>query len=251
MTVYFIGAGPGDPELLTVKARRIIRKADSVIYAGSLVDKRILKLAPAQAKIYDSAGMTLAEVFKVMRKAQSSGKIIARIHSGDPSLYGAIQEQIAWCRQNNIRYEIVPGVSSFCAAAASMEQELTLPGISQTVIITRLSARIKVPRKEDLKALAGIRATLVIFLSVQDIDKVVDALVCGYDKHTPVAVVSKASWPDETIVRGTLADIAAKVRRHGIKRQALIFVGDVLKQEGFEKSRLYDKDFTHSYRKRK
>lgn len=249
MKVYFIGAGPGDPELLTIKAKRIIQSAQVIIYAGSLVNKGILKYACASALIYDSSKMTLKQVLKLMRKAKTAEKTIARIHTGDPSLYGAIQEQILWCENERVSYEIIPGVSSFCAAAAALNQELTLPSISQTVIITRLSGRTKVPEKEDLKALARLRATLVIFLSIQNIDEVVTELLCGYDNDTPVAVVSKASWPDEKIVRGTLKDIAKKVKKADITRQALIFVGEVLKREGFEKSRLYDKNFAHSYRK--
>lgn len=249
MIVYFIGAGPGDPELLTIKAKRIIQSAQVIIYAGSLVNKRILKYACASALIYDSSKMTLEQVLKIMRKAKAAKKTVARVHTGDPSLYGAIQEQILWCENEKVSYEIIPGVSSFCAAAAALNQELTLPSISQTVIITRLSGRTKVPEKEELKALARLRATLVIFLSIQNIDEVVTELLCGYDNDTPVAVVSKASWPDEKIVRSTLKDIAKKVKKADITRQALIFVGEVLKRDGFEKSRLYDKNFAHSHRK--
>ncbi|MBI3991276.1 MAG: precorrin-4 C(11)-methyltransferase [Candidatus Omnitrophica bacterium] len=249
MIVYFIGAGPGDPELLTVKAKKIIRAADIIIYAGSLINGAILKLARDSALIYDSSRMALEEVLGIMRKAQSTKKIIARVHSGDPSLYGAIQEQILWCEKEKVSFEVIPGVSSFCAGAAALKQELTLPDISQTVIITRLSGKTKVPKKEDLQALARIRATLVIFLSVQNIDKVAKQLMCGYNSNTPVAVVSKASWPDEKIIKGNLKDISKKVRQADIKRQALIFIGDVLKRKGFKKSKLYDKGFTHSYRK--
>lgn len=250
MTVYFIGAGPGDPELLTIKAKKTIQKADIIIYAGSLVNKGILKLARPSSLTYDSSKMTLEEVLEIMHKAQGAKKLIARIHSGDPSLYGAIQEQILWCEKEKIPYEVIPGVSSFCAGAAALKQELTLPAIAQTVIITRLSGNTEVPEKEDLRRLARIKATLVIFLSVQDIKMIVTQLLYGYAQDTPVAVVSKASWPDEKIIRGTLKDIANKVRQAQIKRQALIFVGDVLKREGFEKSKLYDKGFTHSYRKK-
>ncbi len=250
MIVYFIGAGPGDPELLTIKAKKTIEAADIIIYAGSLINKGILKFARTSTLTYDSSNMTLEQVLEIMRKAKATKKIIARIHSGDPSLYGAIQEQIIWCEEEKISYEVIPGVSSFCAGAAALNQELTLPNISQTVIITRLSGRTKVPEKEDLKVLARIKATLVIFLSIQDIDTAVAQLLCGYNNDTPVAVVSKASWPDEKIIRGTLKDIAKKVKQADIKRQALIFVGEVLRKEGFEKSKLYDKNFTHSYRKK-
>lgn len=250
MMVYFLGAGPGDPKLLTIKAKETIGRANIIIYAGSLVNKAILKFAPAKALIYDSSRMTLEEVLKIMLRAKFTKKIIARIHSGDPSLYGAIQEQLLWCEKENIPYEVIPGVSSFCAGAAALKQELTLPDVSQTVIITRLAGKTRVPKKENLRAIARIRATLVIFLSIQDINKVVRALLCGYNKDTPVAIVSKASWPDAKIIRGALKDIVRKVKQARIKRQALIFVGDVLKREGFKKSRLYDKNFTHSYREK-
>jgi len=251
MKIYFIGAGPGDPELLTIKAKRIIESADIIIYAGSLVNKEIVKVSGKSACIYDSSKMTLDEILKILQKAKSTKKIIARVHSGDPSIYGAIQEQISWCDKENIAYEVVPGVSSFCAGAARLRQELTLPDIAQTVIITRLSGRTRVPQRESLMALAKIKATLVIFLSVDRIDEVVEQLLYGYSNDTPVAVVCKATWPKEKIIRGTLKDISRKVKREGIKRQALIYVGDVLKKKGFKKSRLYDKSFSHAYRKKK
>lgn len=251
MMVYFIGAGPGDPQLLTIKAKETIKRADIIIYAGSLINKKILEFARKSALTYDSSKMNLGEVLKVIRKASSAKKIVARIHSGDPSIYGAIQEQMLWCRKNRIPFEVIPGVSSFCAAAAALKQELTLPGISQTVIITRLSGKTKVPPKEDLKALSRIRATLVIFLSIEMIGEVVKKLLSGYAKDTPVAIVYRASWQDELIIKGTLKDIAAKVKYENIKSQALIFVGDVLKGAGFEKSKLYDQDFSHAFRKKK
>ena len=249
MKVYFIGAGPGDPELLTIKARKIISRADIIIYAGSLVNKDILKLAGKEAVAYDSSKMTLEEVLGIMKKAKSGKKVIARVHTGDTSIYSSIQEQITWCDKEKIPHHVIPGVSSFCAGAASLKQELTLPGISQTVIITRLSGRTKVPKKEELKALSRIKATIVIFLSVDKISEVARQLSYGYGSGTPVAVVSRASWPDEKIIKGTLKDIAGKVKREKINRQALIFAGDVLRKEGFKKSRLYDKCFAHSYRK--
>jgi precorrin-4/cobalt-precorrin-4 C11-methyltransferase len=183
--------------------------------------------------------MALDEVTDVIKKASIAGMDVARIHSGDPSLYGAIQEQMSWCEKNNTLYKVIPGVSSFSAAAAALKQELTLPGISQTVVITRFPGRTKVPEGK----------TTVIFLSIQDISNVVKRLLCDYSDNTPVAVVSKASWPDEKIIIGALNDIAAKVKKSGIKRQALIFVGNVLKKRDFQKSRLYGKNFPHMYRK--
>lgn len=250
MMVYFIGAGPGDPKLITVKAKETIKKADIIIYAGSLVNREILKFSAKSARAYDSSKMNLEEVVKVIGKAASDGKIVARIHSGDPSLYGAIQEQMLWCKKNNIPFEVIPGVSSFCAAAAALKQELTLPGISQTVIITRLSGRTKVPPKEDLRRLSKIKATLVIFLSVALIDEVVKRLLSGYPKATPAAIVYRASWKDQKIIRGKLKDLASKAKNEKIKSQALIFVGGVLKGSGFEKSKLYDKNFSHAFRKK-
>ena len=248
LKVYFIGAGPGDLELLTLKAVKIIRMADVIIYAGSLVNKDILKFAKKAAMNYDSAKMALEEVLGIIEKEKSNKKIIARLHTGDPCIYGAIQEQMDWCEKEKIDYEVIPGVSSYQAAAASLRQEFTLPGVSQTVILTRLSGRTKVPPKEDLAKLAKIRATLVIFLSVQDIGRVVKKLKCGYANDTPVVVVVKASWPDERKIYGTLADIAKKVKAAGIKRQALIIVGEVLRKKGYQPSRLYDKNFAHGFR---
>jgi len=235
--------------LLTLKAVKIIHKADVIIYAGSLVNKDVLKFAKKAAVSYDSAKMTLEEVLGIIDREKSTKKIIARLHTGDPSLYGAIQEQMDWCEKEGIAYEVIPGVSSFQAAAASLRQEFTLPGVSQTVILTRLSGRTKVPQKEDLEKLAKIRATLVIFLSVQDIARVVKKLKYGYNQDTPVAVVERASWPDERGIQGTLADIAKKVKAAGIKRQALIIVGEVLRKKGYQSSRLYDKNFAHGFRK--
>lgn len=248
MKVYFIGAGPGDLELLTIKAMRIIKKADVIIYAGSLVNGDILKFAKSRAKIYDSSKMELEEIFKVIEQAKSNGKIVARIHSGDPSIYGAIQEQIDWCQSQKIEYEIIPGVSSFSAAAASLKQELTLPEVSQTVILTRIADRTSVPQNESLKNLSKIGATLVIFLSIHKIEEVVKELKKGYSLDTPIAVVEKASLKEERKIVGTLEDIAKKVNEAGIKRLALIIVGDVLRKN-YEKSKLYDGKFEHGFRK--
>lgn len=240
--IYFIGAGPGDPELLTLKAKKIIAKADIIIYAGSLVNKEVLKFTKRGAKIYNSAKMNLEQITKIFRRAQSTNEIIARLHTGDPSIYGAVQEQMDFCQKQGIDYEVIPGVSSFCAAAATLKQELTLPDIAQTVILTRAGGKTKVPKKEDLARLAKIQATLVIFLSVDKINEVVNKLLSGYNKNTPATVIYRASWSDEKIVTGTLSDIAAKVKKAGIKKQALIFVGDVLTKGSFKKSYLYSRD---------
>lgn len=248
MRVYFIGAGPGDPELLTVKAAKIIKKADIIIYAGSLINKNIIASVRKDARLYDASGMNLEEIVQVIERARSTDKAIVRIHCGDPSIYGAIQENMDWCQRRGIEYTVIPGVSSFQAAAASLKQELTLPGVSQTVILTRLSGRTKVPAKEDLQELAKARATMVIFLSIRDIDRVIGKLGKAYGMDTPVAVIEKVSFPGERKITGTLRDIAEKVKEAGIMRQAIIIVGDVLKKK-YQKSRLYNKYFGHLFRK--
>ena len=250
MKVYFIGAGPGDPELLTLKAKKILEKSDIVIYAGSLINKEILKSAKKEAFLYDSSTMDLDEIFKIYEEAKRTGKTVARIHSGDLSIYSALQEQLDWCEKEGIDAEVIPGVSSFQAAAATLKQELTLPGVSQTLILTRISGRTEVPEEENLGDLARAKATMAIFLSVQEIEKVVDQLKNGYGEETPVAVVEKASWPEERKIIGTLGTIAKKVKESGIKRQALIVVGDVLRK-AYQKSKLYDADFEHGFRKKK
>lgn len=250
MDLYFIGAGPGDPELITVKAQKVIEKADIIIYAGSLVHKDILRLSRDDAEIYDSSSMDLDEVLGVIAKEKGSGKIIARLHTGDLSIYSTIQEQIDWCEENGISCHVIPGVSSYQAAAAALKKEFTLPGVSQTIILTRISGRTKVPERESLENLAKIGATMAIFLSINRISDVVKELIGSYPLETPVSVVEKASHRDERIIKGTLADIAKKVEEAGIKRQALIIVGDVLKGD-YEKSRLYDRHFAHGFRESK
>lgn len=247
MKVFFIGAGAGDPELLTIKAQRVLKDCKVVIYTGSLVNSEILRYAKG-AEVYNSAQMTLDEVLTVMEKAYADNHNLARIHTGDPSIYGAIQEQFDHLTKKEIPFEVIPGVSSFSAATASLKRELTLPDISQTVILTRLEGRTKVPEKERLANLAKHQSSMVIFLSVQMIEEVVDELKEGYDLKTPVAVVYKASWPDELILTGSLGDIVDKVREAGIKSTALILVGDFL-DGNYAKSKLYDQNFCHNYRR--
>ncbi len=254
-SVYFIGAGPGDPELITVKGMKAIERADIVIYAGSLVSEKILDYAKKGAEIYNSASMNLEETTKVIIDGVKAGKKVARVHTGDPSLYGAILEQIIPLEEAGISYEVIPGVSSAFASAAYLNAELTLPEVSQTVIFTRVEGRTPVPKKEKLSELAKHRATICIFLSVGMIDKVVFELLQGYSKDTPVAVVERASWPDERAIIGTLDDIAQKIKDAGIKKQAMIIVGDVLnyriKGAGVRaKSKLYDKEFSHGCREK-
>ena len=248
MKVYFIGAGPGDPELITVKGKKTIEISGYCIYAGSLVNADILKYCSKDTRIYDSASMSLEEIVNVIEEARDDNKDVARVHTGDPSIYGAIQEQMSELDKRGIDYEVIPGVSSFLAAASTLKQELTLPGISQTVIITRIEGRTPVPETEGLETLAKSKATLCIFLSVSEIKKVVDILEPAYGTNCPVAIVYKASWKDEKVIISNLSDVADEITRNDIKKTAIIIVGDVL-SKNFEYSKLYDKHFKHSYRR--
>ncbi|WP_432627395.1 precorrin-4 C(11)-methyltransferase [Brotaphodocola sp.] len=249
--VYFIGAGPGDPELITVKGKRLIEESDVIIYAGSLVNPEVLAGAKPAAKIYNSATMTLPEVIEVMKKAQAEGKQVARVHTGDPSIYGAHREQMVRLDELGIAYEVIPGVSSFLAAAAALKREYTLPEVSQTVILTRMEGRTPVPEREKIESLASHQATMAIFLSVGQLDQLVKRLMeGGYPENTETAVVYKASWPDQKIVRGTLCDIDGKVKAAGIRKTALVLVGRFLGDD-FALSKLYDENFTHEFREAK
>lgn len=244
--VYFIGAGPGAVDLITVRGRDILEKADVVIYAGSLVSKEHLKFCKKDAKFYNSASMTLDDVINVIKKEENE-KIIVRLHTGDPSIYGAIREQMVELDKENINYEVVPGVSSFTAAASSIKKEFTLPSVTQTVILTRVEGRTPVPETEDLEVLASIGASMAIFLSISMIDKVVEKLRKGYKKNVPIAVVERATWNDERVIIGNLDDIVEKVKEKNITKCAQILVGDFIDSE-FEKSLLYDKNFSHMFR---
>ncbi len=246
--IYFIGAGPGDPELVTVKGRNIIEMADIIIYAGSLVNKETIACAKDGCEIFNSASMTLEEVIEVMVRGVATEKTVARVHTGDPSIFGAIREQMDILDRKGLEYEVVPGVSSFFAAAAALKKEYTLPSVTQTVILTRMEGRTPVPGTEDIEKLAAHKSTMVIFLSVGMIDELVEKLKAGYeDDNTPIAVVYKASWPEQRIVRGTLKDITQKVHEEGITKTALVVVGNFL-GDTYELSKLYDKHFTHEYR---
>ena len=240
--VHFIGAGPGDPELLTIKGKKLIDQADVIIYAGSLVNKEVLAGAKEGAEIYNSATMTLEEVIEVMKKAEAEGKMTARVHTGDPAVFGAHREQMDELSRLGIDYDVIPGVSSFLATAAALKKEYTLPGVSQTVILTRMEGRTPMPPKEKLRDLAKHNSTMIIFLSVGMIEE--------YREDTPVAVVYKASWEDQKIVIGNLTNIAQKVKEAGITKTALTVVGDFLGDE-YELSKLYDKTFTHEFRQAK
>lgn len=248
--IKIVGAGAGDPELITVKGMNALKEADVVIYAGSLVNPALLDYCKKNCAIYDSAGMNLDEVIDVMKEAYPQGKKIVRLHTGDPSIYGAIREQMDRLDNLGFNYTVIPGVSSFCAAAAALKKEYVLPEVSQTVILTRMEGRTPVPEKEDIRNLAKINATMIIFLSVHMIEEVVERLLEGYTKDTPCAVVYKASWPEEKKVVGTLADIAEKVHEANIGRTALITVGRFLGDE-YALSKLYDKAFSHGYREAK
>lgn len=246
--VHIVGAGPGDPELITRKGYRLVQEADVVIYAGSLVNPAILEACKEGCEIHNSASMSLDDVLAVTKARVAEGKTVVRLHTGDPAIYGAIQEQMDALKEMGITYDVTPGVSSFLATAAALQQEYTLPNVTQTVIITRMEGRTPMPEKEKLSMLASHGATMCIFLSVQMIDKVAAELIeGGYDKTTPVAIVVKASWPDQRIIRGTLETITDIVAEEGVIRQAMIVVSRVLDTD-YELSKLYDKGFAHMYR---
>ena len=248
--VYFVGAGPGDPELLTIRAKNIIERADVIIYADSLIDPEVCSLARAGAEIHGSASLTLEEITEIILRAVGQGKVVARLQSGDPSIYGAIHEQMAALDEREIEYEVVPGVSSLFAAAASLKAELTIPELSQTVIITRMEGRTPVPTMESLRSLAAHQSSMAIFLSASLVEEVVvELLAGGYRPDTPAAIVYRASWEDEKVVPAPLKELAKQVQKSGIKKQALILVGDFLnaKAKG-QRSRLYDGNFKHEYR---
>ena len=245
--VYFIGAGPGDPDLITVKGRKIVENADVIIYAGSLVNKEIIDCRKETSDLYNSATMNLEEVMEVTINALKLGKTVARVHTGDPSIFGAIREQMDILDRENLEYEVIPGVSSFVAAAASLKKELTLPDVSQTIICTRIEGRTPVPKEESLASLASHKATMAIFLSVHKIGEVVEELLKHYEKETPIAVVQKATWKDEKIVMGTLDNIEKLVKENNITKTAQILVGNFLGDK-YSLSKLYDREFTHEYR---
>ena len=246
--ISFVGAGPGDVDLITVKGRRLLEEADVIIYAGSLVDARHMDFAKDDADIYNSATMHLDEVLDVMKKSHEAGKNLVRLHTGDPSVYGAIQEQMDALAAWDIDYEVVPGVSSFSAAAASLKREFTLPGVSQTVILTRRAGRTPVPEGESIDKLAAHGASMAIFLSAGQLEALVEDLKKGYADDTPMAVVYKATWADEIIVRSTLKDIVKDMEGRDIYKHAQILIGDFLDTD-YDKSKLYDKHFSTEYRK--
>jgi precorrin-4/cobalt-precorrin-4 C11-methyltransferase len=247
--IHFIGAGPGDPELITVKGKKLIDEADVIVFAGSLVNPDVLKGAKKTAEIHDSAYLDLDAVIEIMSKAEKKGLKVVRVHTGDPAIYGAIREQMDRLEALGIEYDVIPGVSSFLATAAVLKKEYTLPDVSQTVIVTRMEGRTPVPEKEKLIDLARHNASMAIFLSVGFMEELSKTLIeGGYSPDTPVAVVYKATWPEQKIVLGNLTDIAGKVKAEKIEKTALTVVGRFLGDE-YSLSKLYDKHFTTEYRK--
>lgn len=249
MRVYIIGAGPGDPQLLTLRGAELIASCPVVLYTGSLVPREVLARARPDATVLDSSGMTLDEILGIIITAREADQDVARVHTGDPLIFGSTAEQMRRMNTLGIPYEIIPGVSSFTAAAAAIGRELTLPELSQTVILTRMEGRTPMPDKEKLDDLARHEATLALFLSITLLADVTSALIPSYGADCPVAVVHKATCPDQQIVMGTLADIRAKVRAAGIRSQSMILVGRVLTADDFADSRLYDPEFSHRFRK--
>ena len=246
--VHFVGAGPGATDLITVRGAELLRAADVVIYAGSLVNPALLGLCRPGAALYNSAELTLEQVLDITQKADAAGQQIVRLHTGDPCLYGAIREQMDALQKLGISFDLTPGVSSFCGAAAAAQAEYTLPGVSQTVIITRMAGRTPVPERENIASLAAHGATMVIFLLAGLLDGLQAELLKGaYTEQTPAALIYKATWPEEKVLRCPLGELAETGRRHGIKNTALVLVGDFL-SAGYDRSRLYDPTFTTGFR---
>lgn len=247
--VYFVGAGPGAVDLITVRGAELLKKADVIIYAGSLVNHELLNYAKKECVIYNSASMTLEEVINVMEESYKNNKMVVRLHTGDMSIYGAVREQSDILKSKNIPFESVPGVSSFLGAAASLNAEYTLPAVSQTVILTRMAGRTPVPEKEDIKLLASHKASMVIFLSSSMLGKLSEELISGgYSKDTPCAIVYKATWEDEIKVVTTLESLEKAGKENNISKTALVLVGDFL-GDIYDRSKLYDGTFSHEFRK--
>ncbi len=246
--VHFVGAGSGAVDLITVRGARLLGEADVVIYAGSLVNPELLSYAKKDCEVYNSAEMTLEEVIEVIKEAEKDSKTTVRLHTGDSSIYGAVREQFDALEKLGISYDVCPGVSSFCGAAASLKTEYTLPDVSQTVIITRAAGQTPVPEKESIRSLAAHRATMVLFLSTSLTEKLQKDLISGgYSENTPVAVVYKATWPDEKIYRCTVGTLHETVVKNGLKKTSLIIVGDCM-GEKYTRSLLYDPAFTTEFR---
>lgn len=249
MTVYFIGAGPGDPGLLTVAGRQLIASCPVCLYAGSLVPKEVIGHAPARTEVHDTSKLHLNQIMRLIERADASGKHVARVQSGDPSLYGAIAEQIRRLRRDRIEYKIIPGVPAFAAAAAALGQELTVPSVAQSVILTRTSMKsTEMPLGEDLEVLGRSGATLAIHLSVRNASEIERKLVCHYGRDCAVAIAYRVGWPDQLVIRTTLDQLRATIRKHKLTRTALIIVGRALAESDFPDSSLYDEYHPHVLR---
>jgi precorrin-4/cobalt-precorrin-4 C11-methyltransferase len=250
--VYFVGAGSGAADLITVRGMRLLEKADIIIYAGSLVNPKLLEYAKPDCEIYNSAKMTLEEVMDVMERGAQRQQMIVRLHTGDPSIYGAVREQMDWLDEKNISYESCPGVSACFGAAASLNVEYTLPEISQSLIITRMEGKTKVPSKESIESFAAHQATMAIYLSTGMLEELSGRLIAGgYAPETPAALVYKATWPEEEAYVTTVSRLAQVAEEHGITKTALVLVGDVIAHRNYERSRLYAPDFETEFRKAK
>lgn len=248
--IHMVGAGPGAPDLITVRGKELLEKADVIIYAGSLVNPALLEYKKESCLVYDSAVLTLEEVIELMETAEEKGQMTVRLHTGDPCLYGAIREQMDELDRRGIRYEVCPGVSSFCGAASALKMEYTLPNVSQSVVITRMAGRTPVPDQESIAAFAAHGTTMVIFLSTGMLTKLAEELIKGgYSQDTPAAIVYKATWPDEKTVRCTIKGLAEAAEKENIRKTALIIVGDAVSQSQYERSKLYDPVFTTEFRK--
>ncbi len=249
--VYFVGCGPGDPELITIKAKKLVQKADILVYSGSLIPPEIIKYNK-KGKKYDAAKLVREEIFDLLLKNSQKGKTVVRLHDGDPAVYGAIREQIDNLEKKGVNSIVIPGVTSFLASAAALGTQLTLPGVTQTMIITRAESRTKVPKREQISELAKHQSTMIFYLSVHLLSKITkEAIAGGYKKTTPVAVVYKASRKDQKIILGTITDIARKVKAEKISMTAIVIIGDVINPKSYEYSKLYDKTFSHGFRKAK
>ena len=246
--IHFVGAGPGAPDLITLRGANLLRQADCIIYAGSLVNPALLEMAKEGCEIHNSAAMTLEEVLDVMRRMEAAGKDTVRLHTGDASLFGAIREQMDELDKMGIAYDDTPGVSSFCGAAAALNAEYTLPGVSQSVIITRMAGRTSVPEKESLALMAQHQTSMVLFLSSGLLEQVqAELLKGGYSTDTPAAIVYKATWEDEKVIRCTVGTLAQRGKEEGICKTALLLIGNFL-DSAYERSRLYDPTFTTEFR---
>jgi len=249
--VYFVGCGPGDPDLITVKAKKLLQKADVVVYSGSLIPDQIMKMCK-KAQLHDAAKLVREEIFEILKTGAQEKKHVVRLHDGDPAVFSTIREQTDNLQKEGIECVIVPGVTSFLAASAALGIQLTLPGVTQSIIITRAEKRTKVPPQERISELAKHKSTMVFYLSVQLLSDIVkEAIKGGYPATTPAAIVYRASWPDQKIIRGTLQDIVKKVWAEKITRTAIVIIGDVIQPKSYEYSKLYDKTFSHGYRKAK